>query len=434
MDTDSKCSCSPSRTLNLHLTPIPLCTSWVSTNWIQIVIPIVSTNQFIFHCKSLCVLLSEYSQSTGFPPPFQRPHGTLYQPVKPRNRRKRKLAETDIEDVNPFNEHKSAIPSLRNPTKKAKDDGESVCLQFMKQSNKRKRTNQMEHSKDQIHVDTSLERNIYTHDPHKPPQSQSARSSPKRGKEEMADEVENKRRETPYIHPYHLAASLSPQNRSKSPEDMMDALNLDGFRMKNSDNEGVSVWRQSIESQLMNARNHTPSQIQELCRRISDTSGLGRAVLVAKLRRQLPAEVFQRVCRMVEDGQRSQSVWDWIRLFGATNWHKSTESEEVHVGLEHAATHCQWSLTFNEILRLRIFISIFSILFVGERITVIHRWDSSLSDRALNYTLCSWLLHIRASFKCESRLLIHAIYGKIQSNGDGDSSQITNKNIWAGRI
>jgi len=87
----------------------------------------------------------------------------------------------------------------------------------------------------------------------------------------------------------------------------MHDLKLNGFRMRNSDNEGVTEWRQSIESQLMSARDHTPEQIEELCRRITSTSGLGRDVLMARLRRQLPRGVFERVCRTL-DGQRSQSV------------------------------------------------------------------------------------------------------------------------------
>jgi len=244
------------------------------------------------------------NQSNGFPPPFHRPQGTQYKPIKPRRRRKRKLAETDIDDVNPLHNLQTAISSLTKPIEKA-NDGESMCLQFMKQSNKRKRTNQMEHSKDQILVDSKLEHNIYTHDPGASPQSQSAHFiSPQRGnrgKEEMEDTNTNdERRKTPYVHPYHLERSLSPQNRDKSPEDMMNELNLNGFRMRNSDNEGVSEWRESIESQLINARRQTPSQIEQLCRRIKSTSGLGRDVLMARLRRQLPAEVFQRIGRMME--------------------------------------------------------------------------------------------------------------------------------------
>jgi len=257
------------------------------------------------------------NQAQGFPPPLLNPHGgALYKPVQPRRRRKRKLAETDIEDVNPFhsnsNGRHSILSTLRNPTKEI--DAGSVSLQFMKQSNKRKRTNQMEHSKDQIHVDASLERNIYTHDPSRPPQQSHAPHSlstaltSKRGKEEADDgDGDQDRIKAPYEHPYHLAASLSPQNRSKSPEDMMHDLRLNAFRMENRDNEGVTEWRHSIESQLMSARDQTPAQIEELCKRITSTSGLGRDVLMAKLRKQLPQEVFGRVCRTL-DGQRSQSV------------------------------------------------------------------------------------------------------------------------------
>jgi len=87
----------------------------------------------------------------------------------------------------------------------------------------------------------------------------------------------------------------------------MHDLKLDGFRMKNCDNEGVTEWRQSIESQLLSARDQTPEEIEELCRRITSTSGLGRDVLMARLRKQLHHEVFERVCRTLA-GQRSQSV------------------------------------------------------------------------------------------------------------------------------
>jgi len=239
--------------------------------------------------------------SNGFPPPFGRaqPRFGLYEPLKPRRRRKRKLAETDIDGVNPLND-RTATLSLANPAKQNNDDAESASLLFMKQSTKRKRTNQMEHSRDQIVVDAMLERNIYTHSPGEPPQS--AHSSPISGTKAMGDAVDGDDRSgTPYLHPYHLATeSLSPPNRAKSNEATAGEPQLSAFRMDNSDNERVSEWRHSIESQLESVRTQTPSQIEELCHRISNTAGLGRQVLMAKLRKQLPADTFRRVCQAMK--------------------------------------------------------------------------------------------------------------------------------------
>jgi len=232
-------------------------------------------------------------------------HGTHYKPIKPRRRRKRKLAETDIDDTNPLsNDKKATILSMTKPGEKEMDS-ESMSLQFMRPSTKRLRTNQMKHSKDQIHVDSRLEHNIHCHDPSSPPKQRSTNLSATKGKEELEYD-QQERIETPYHHPYHWERSLSPQNRDKSPEDMMNELNLNGFRMRNSDNDGNSEWRQSIESQLMNARSQTPSQTQKLCQRIANTSGLGRDVLMAKLRRQLPTETFDEICKMMEGNQQNE--------------------------------------------------------------------------------------------------------------------------------
>mmetsp|Transcript_31266 Transcript_31266/g.50696 ORF Transcript_31266/g.50696 Transcript_31266/m.50696 type:complete len:237 (-) Transcript_31266:32-742(-) len=88
---------------------------------------------------------------------------------------------------------------------------------------------------------------------------------------------------------------LKMQSKHESPDMLFHQLNLNPFQMSNTQNESVNEWRNSIQTQLHNAR-QKPSEIEQLCARIAQTSGLGRTVLLAKLRKSLAPAQFAQLC------------------------------------------------------------------------------------------------------------------------------------------
>ena len=215
----------------------------------------------------------------------------MYEPIKPRrHRRKRKFEETDIETPN------NEIDDDQNDDNNNKNDDHN--LTFMKPSNKRRRTNGMNAAVPILQPE--LEEDIYCN----PLEQQS-----KVQKLIKNEENDNDRIEAPYthlVHPYLRNKNRNTDNdndndneRDKSPEDMLSELKLDGFELKNKGNESVNDWKNSIESQLNAARNQ-PTSIEELCHRISQSSGLGRDILIAKLRKSLPQEEFEEIFRLMD--------------------------------------------------------------------------------------------------------------------------------------
>jgi len=155
-----------------------------------------------------------------------------------------------------------------------------------------------------------LERNIYSH------QNTQQTKTRHADVHQPLSEYDRSRIETPYeaqwMHPYlrnkannrnlsmpneseHGNGNKSNEDKDASPELLFSKLNLNGFKLSNKQNESVNEWRNSIESQLNHARNQ-PTEIEQLCARIASTSGLGRTVLLAKLRKSLPASKFQHLC------------------------------------------------------------------------------------------------------------------------------------------
>ena len=206
-------------------------------------------------------------------------------------------------------------------------------INFVRSSNKRRKTNEMaEANKQSVMLQPEFELNIYGYK-NKIENNNNNNNNNNNSNDIKMDDItmdDNKlekesRSDTPYehlVHPYlrnknknknrnnhhSLDELLSDEDRDKSPELMLSKLNLNGFKMRNKENESVNEWRDSIEKQLNFARNNNnnvchnnnnnnkSSEIEELCHRINSTNGLGRDVLLAKLRKSLPNNVFQQIC------------------------------------------------------------------------------------------------------------------------------------------
>jgi len=166
---------------------------------------------------------------------------------------------------------------------------------FMRPSTKRRRTNQMQTAKDQIPVlaQPALESDLYSHQHSQSEQFQTDSSTHSHS----------------HSHPYHSRRTKSPvdgldallhdQHKEKSPEKLFERMNLNGFEIHNRENEAVTEWKHSIEAQLNEVRNG-PSDVHELCRRIQEARGLGKAVLVAKLRQRVGEEAFESVMQRMQ--------------------------------------------------------------------------------------------------------------------------------------
>lgn len=234
----------------------------------------------------------------GLDQPMQ---GNRWQPIKPKKSRRRKRSfqmfqETSTDDAADRAKSAPVFASNSDRTALSNIDVEH----FMKPSTKRRRTNQMQTAKDQIPVlaQPALERDLYSHRPGKAENAKLPQND--------VDSQSHADIESPYDvteHPYHshsqshgLDALLHDTNKEKSPEKLFERMNLNGFEISNRENETVAEWKHSIEAQLNDARNG-PSEVHELCRRIQDAQGLGRDVLVAKLRQRVGDEVFESMAK-----------------------------------------------------------------------------------------------------------------------------------------
>eukprot|EP01083_Nonionella_stella_P020316 56328_1 len=207
------------------------------------------------------------------------PTNGLYQPVKPKRNRKRKWNETDLQE-----EEQSM-----DLTKQGTVDHDSAYLNFIKPSTKRRRTNNMKHQQSAI-LKPELEHNIYCNQ---------LNGNHTNTNNKNTNESENNRCESPYVHlvhPYLRNKSRSPQiNQEETPE----IVHLNGFKMNNKQNESVEDWKTSIQSQLNHARTQK-SNVEELCQRVRNSHGLGRHVLMAKLRKELPNQTFMKICQIMQ--------------------------------------------------------------------------------------------------------------------------------------
>lgn len=163
----------------------------------------------------------------------------------------------------------------------------------------------MQTAKDQIPIlaQPALERDLYSHRPGMAGKPENAKQS-----QTESDVHSLGYAESPYDvteHPYHshshshshgLDALLHDQHKEKSPEKLFERMNLNGFEISNRENDTVAEWKHSIEAQLNDARNG-PSEVHELCQRIQEAHGLGRDVLVAKLRQRVGDEVFESMAK-----------------------------------------------------------------------------------------------------------------------------------------
>jgi len=167
----------------------------------------------------------------------------------------------------------------------------------------------MQTAKDQIPVlaQPALERDLYSHRPGMAGKPENAKQ-PQTQRDVDSHSHSHSHAESPYDvteHPYHshsqsqshgLDALLHDTHKEKSPEKLFERMNLNGFEISNRENETVAEWKHSIEAQLNDARNG-PSEVHELCQRIREAHGLGRDVLVAKLRQRVGDEVFESMAK-----------------------------------------------------------------------------------------------------------------------------------------
>mmetsp|Transcript_52309 Transcript_52309/g.46974 ORF Transcript_52309/g.46974 Transcript_52309/m.46974 type:complete len:287 (-) Transcript_52309:96-956(-) len=238
-------------------------------------------------------------------------HGEPSRPYKivapSRKRRKRKLEETDIEPRYDL--------CLNHPiTNNMIDNKNEMALNFIKPSSKRRRTNEMSTSnKQSVILQPELEQNIYVNNVFDINDNKKNDSNQIKSIDRMDGDDNDRDRsriDTPYehlIHPYlkrkalrkghndNLNDLLSDEDRDGSPEMLFSKLNLNSFKMKNKLNEKVNEWRNSIESQLNSVRTQ-PSKIDDFCERIKNSSGLGREVLLAKLRKNINPDLFKQIC------------------------------------------------------------------------------------------------------------------------------------------
>jgi len=235
-----------------------------------------------------------------------------WQPIKPSKARRRKRSFQMFRESSRAQEAadraQSAPVFSADSNSNANSERATRCSHvdlehFMKPSTKRRRTNQMQTAKDQIPVlaQPALERDLFSHRAGKHNENNAAQHSLRASERE----AESRHAEAPYLrqHPYHsqagahgLGALLHEQHKEKSPEKLMERMNLNGFEIHNRESETVAQWKHSIEAQLNDARNG-PSELHELCRRIREAQGLGRAVLVAKLRQKVGDEAFDGVAQ-----------------------------------------------------------------------------------------------------------------------------------------
>ena len=203
------------------------------------------------------------------------------------------MEETDIE---PHYDLSLNHPMFNNQNEKNNDnkDENEMTLNFIKPSNKRRRTNQMSSSnKQSVILQPELEQNIYANNVFDT-------NDNKMYDDDDDNDIDNKSRiDTPYehlIHPYLKRKAMKKnKNRDDSPEIMFSKLNLNGFKMKNKENESVNEWRNSIESQLNSVRNQG-SKIDDFCERIKGSTGLGQEIVLAQLRRTIPNNLFKQIC------------------------------------------------------------------------------------------------------------------------------------------
>lgn len=243
----------------------------------------------------------------GLDQPMQ---GNRWQPIKPNKLRRRKRSFQMFQESSraemEANRAKTAPVLTSNPDHPAHNN---IDLELITTSTKRRRTNQMQTAKDQIPAlaQPALERDLFSHRPGQQrnrtvqvqtdsqtqSHSHSHSRAPKRARSEHSESVEAPPAKKRKID-NGLDALLRDQHKERSPEKLFERMNLNGFEIRNRENEAVAEWKHSIEAQLKEVRNG-PAEVRELCRRIQEARGLGRAVLVAKLRQRVGEEVFGSV-------------------------------------------------------------------------------------------------------------------------------------------